>query len=532
MLAAVWLGAVGRRAAVGIGLALASMAGSAAAQNTIRLVPQSEATVFDPVTAVAAVTQQHAYMIYDTLFSLDANGVPQPQMIERVATSADGRTLTMTLRPGLKFHDGTPVRAADAVASIARWAKRDVVGTRLVGMGMKLAVVDDRTFTVTTDIPTPLVVEGFAKPTSSALFVMREADAANDPARPVTANIGSGPFRFVASDYVSGSRLVYERNPDYVPRDEPASGFAGGKRVNIDRAEFVIVGDSATAAAALQAGQIDIYDSPPLDLLPVLRRNRAVALRALNRGGIAGFFRPNFLHPPLDNPKVRQALMMAFDQAEFMALAAGGDRAAWRSCHSFLACSDADSPEMGAEAFRQPDIERAKQLLREAGYNGEPVVILQPTNFQLISDFVEVAAARMRLIGMTVNVATLDWASVLQRRANKGPASEGGWNAFISWGYSFELGNPAANFMLNTPCDGSGWFGWPCDAAMVELRNSWMRETNPERRRALRDQLQMRAAEFIPFVPLGQYLSQVAYRTSVSDLLDTPVTVLWNARKR
>lgn len=336
------------RAAVGIGLALATMAGNAQAQNTIRLVPQSEATVFDPVTAVAAVTQQHAYMIYDTLFSLDAHGVPQPQMVERVATSGDGRTLTMTLRPGLKFDDGTPVRAADAVASIARWAKRDVVGTRLVGMGMKLAVVDDRSFTVTTDIPTPLVVEGFAKPTSSALFVMREADAANDPARPVTANIGSGPFRFVASEYVSGSRLVYERNPDYVPRDEPASGFAGGKRVDIDRAEFVIVGDTAAALAALQARST--YKSPPLDLLPVLRRNRAIALRALNRGGIAGFFRPNFL-PPLDNPKVRQALMMAFDQAEFMALAAGGDRNAWRSCHSFWPAATPIRPRWGRKPF-------------------------------------------------------------------------------------------------------------------------------------------------------------------------------------
>jgi peptide/nickel transport system substrate-binding protein len=170
-------------------------------------------------------------------------------------------------------------------------------------------------------------------------------------------------------------------------------------------------------------------------------------------------------------------------------------------------------------------------LLREAGYNGEPVIIMQPTNFQLISDFVEVAAARMRLIGMTVNVVTLDWASLLQKRANKGPASEGGWNAFVSWGYTFELGNPAANFLLNSVCDGSSWFGWPCDKAMDDIRNNWMRETDSSRRRALRDQLQARAAEFVPFVPLGQYLSQVAYRSVVTDLLDTPVTVLWNARK-
>jgi peptide/nickel transport system substrate-binding protein len=515
----------------GLGLVFATLVQPATAQTTLRVVPQSEPTVFDPVTAVAAVTQQHAYMVYDTLFSLDGEGKPQPQMVDTVTPSEGGKVLTMSLRSGLRFHDGTPVRAADAVASIARWAKRDVVGAKLVGLGMKLAAVDDKTFTVTTDVATPLVIEGFAKPTSSALFVMREADAANDPTKAVTANIGSGPFRFVPGQYVSGSRLVYERNPDYVPRAEPASGFAGGKRVLVDRVELAIIGDAATASAALQTGQIDIYESVPLDLLPLFKNDKSIALRALNRSGIAGVFRPNFLHPPFNNQKVRQALMMAFDQAEFMALAAGGDDKAWRSCLSFLACSDSSSLEAGTEAYRKPDLDKAKAMLKDAGYKGEPVVIMQPTNFQLMSDFVEVAASRMRSMGMTVNILPLDWATVLQRRANKGTPAEGGWSAFVTWSYSFELSNPAANFLLNGVCDGTSWFGWPCDQATEDLRNAWMREADPVKRQSLREQLQRRAAEFVPFVPLGQYLSQVAYRSSITGLLDTPVTVFWNVGK-
>lgn len=214
-----------------------------------------------------------------------------------------------------------------------------------------------------------------------------------------------------------------------------------------------------------------------------------------------------------------------------MALAAGGDDKAWRSCHSFMGCSETSSMEQGTEAYRKPDLAKAKALLKESGYKGEPVLIMQPTNFPLMSDFVEVAVSRMREIGMTVNIMPLDWATVLQRRANRGPAAEGGWNAFVTWAYSFELSNPAANFLLNGSCDGTSWFGWPCDKVMEDLRNAWMRETDAAKRTALREQLQRRAAEFVPYVPLGQYLSQVAYRSNITGLLDTPVTVFWNVKK-
>lgn len=500
------------------------------AAQTLVSVPYSEPTVFDPVTAVAAVTQEHAYLIYDTLFSQDSAGKPQPQMVDTVTTSADGRTLTMTLRPGLKFHDGSPVTANDAVASITRWAKRDVLGKTLVSMGMTLAVVDDKTFTVTTDQPTPLVIDGFSKPISSALFVMRASDAAADPSEAVTANIGSGPFRFVADEYVSGSKLVYEKNPDYIPRDEPADGLAGGKRVLVDRVEFHIIKDAATAAAAINTGSVDIYENVPLDLLALFAGNEAVKTRPANSQGSIGVFRPNFRHPPFDDQKVRQAVMTAFDQQEFMGIANGGLDDTWAYCYSFIACNSDASPQNGTDGYREGGIEKAKALLAESGYDGRPVHLMMPTDWAPMNGFTEVAAQKMEEIGLKVEMEPMSRTTLLQRRANNGTFEEGGWDAFVSYGFGAELGNPATNFLINTKCD-DGWFGWPCDEQAEALRLGWMTETDPAARAEKLIALQARLAEYVPYMPLGKYLTVLAHRSTIEGIQPTPVPVFWGVSK-
>lgn len=510
---------------------MASVAPGFAIGQTLVTVPYAEPTVFDPVTAIAAVTQEHAYLIYDTLFSLDSKGVAKPQMVGSVSKSDDGRVLTMTLRDGLKFHDGSPVTAADAVASIERWAKRDVLGKTLIGMGMKVVVVDDKTFTVTTDKPTPMVIDGFAKPQSSALFVMRAKDAAAAPTDAVKTNIGSGPFRFVPGEYVAGNKLVYEKNPDYVPRDEPSDGLAGGKKVMVDRVEMRIIKDAATAAAAINTGSIDIYEDVPLDLMDLFKQNPGTQTGKKNSEGSIGVFRPNFLHPPFDDVKVRQALMAAFDQAEFMEVAGGGIKENWSYCYSFLACNGPDSPENGTEGYRSGGIEAAKKLVKESTYDGRPIHILLPTDWPLMNAFVEIAAAKMNEIGLNVQTEPLSKAALLERRANKGSYEEGGWDAFVSYGFGTELGNPATNFLIDAKCDGGSWFGWPCSPEIEKLRNDWMYETDAEERRVKLEALQTKLAEFVPYIPLGKFLNVTAYRSAVSGIQQTAVPVFWNVSK-
>lgn len=525
-----------RRAILGLCITLGLpgiAAGQARAETVLRYVPSAEPRTMDPVANFLSITQQHGYMVYDTLFSLDEKLVPQPQMVEGFTKSGDGRVYTMTLRPGLKFHDGSPVRSADAIASIRRWAARDPVGRKLTEMGMTLAVVDDRNFTITLEADTPLLLEGFAKPSAAALFVMREKEAQTDPMRPVAEVVGSGPFRFVPGEYRPGARMVYARNTDYVPRAEPASYFAGGKVVKVDRVEWIIMPDSSSAVAALQTGEIDIYETPPLDLLPVLERRRDVTVRVQGQQGQIGFLRPNFLHPPFNKPEGRRALALAMNQADAMAVTAGSDGKYWSRCYSFLACGGANEDQAGSEWMQSQRMDEARRLFQQAGYQGEPVVIIAPGDNEIIKSFGMLAAEQLRAAGLNVDLQLSDFASMMARRVNQGPPSQGGWNLFPMWSYSFEMDNPIANPTMNSACanPSGGYPGWSCAPQIDALRTAWTRETDPAKRREIIHQIQLASAEQVPIVLLGRFFSPMAYRSNLAGLLNTPLPVFWNISK-
>ena len=196
----------------------------------LRYVPQADLTVIDPVVTTAYVTRYHALMVWDQLYGLDSQLRPQPQMAEGAETSADGRTCTIRLRDGLRFHDNTPVRAQDCVASIRRWAARDGLGQVLMARVAEMAAPDDRSFTIRLQRPFGPMLETLAKIGPSALFVMPERLAATDPAQQTREVVGSGPFRFVPGERVVGDRVVYERNPAYRPREGGEANWARARK--------------------------------------------------------------------------------------------------------------------------------------------------------------------------------------------------------------------------------------------------------------------------------------------------------------
>ncbi|MFZ6764956.1 ABC transporter substrate-binding protein [Pseudoroseomonas sp. WGS1072] len=503
----------------------------ARAETVLRYAASAEPRTLDSIVNVLSITHQHSYLVYDTLFALDETLTPRPQMVESVEASEDGRRRTLTLRPGLLFHDGRPVTAADAVASIRRWARRDTSGRKLAEMGMALEVIDERRFAVILDSDTPLLLEAFAKPTSTALFVMRAEEAESDITTPVKRIIGSGPFRFDSAAHRPGDRLVYRRNPDYRPRPEPASGFAGGKVARVDRVDWLILPDSASAVAALQTGEIDIYETPPLDLLPVLERNREIVVAVHGRQGQYGFLRPNHRQPPFDKAEARRALAMLMRQPDFMAVTAGSDGKYWRECYSFLSCGGLNENQKHAEWLRQGDAAAAGRLFREAGYDGRPVVLIAPGDNEIIRGFGMLAAERMRAAGLTVDLQTMDFATMMSRRNRQDAPAQGGWNIFPMWSYGFELDNPVANVALSTNCTDASYAGWACSKRIEALKDAWARESAPERRAALLDQIQQEASALVPIVPLGQFFAPIAYRRTVTGLLQTPVPVFWNLEK-
>jgi peptide/nickel transport system substrate-binding protein len=509
---------------------LTCTAQSLAAGGTLKIVPHADLKNTDPIWTTAYITRNHGYMIYDTLFSLDEKLQPQPQMVDTWKVSDDGLTYTFTLRPGLKWHDGAPVRAADCVASIKRWGKRDGMGQKLLELTQSLDVVDDRTFTLTLKEPYGLVLPSLGKLSSNVPFMMPERVANTDAFTQISENIGSGPFRFVKEEWVPGSKVVYVRNPDYVPRDEPPSFASGGKRVYVERVEWLYIPDPATAQAALAAGEVDYYESPPTDLIPLMQSSPETTVAIIDPLGTQGWLRPNHLHPPFNNPKARQALLWMVNQEDYLR-AIIGDPKYWRTCGAYFICGTPLETDAGSEPLLQQDLDKAKQLMQESGYKGEPIILMDPTDISVLHGATLVTAQMLRKIGVNVQVQAMDWSTLTSRRAEKKPPQEGGWHLFHTYATGADASSPVNNIGVSGGCTEKAWFGWPCDERLEKLRDTWARTTDAAKQKEIAVELQRVIYEVVPYVNYGQWFLPTAYRRNLKGVIVSPVPFFWNIAK-
>jgi len=305
-------------AAVGVGVRA-----NASETKTLRFIAQADLRVLDPIWTTAYITRNHGYMVFDTLFALDSKLKPHPQMVGDYSISPDKLRYAFTLRDGLKFHDGQPVRGADCVASLKRWMARDALGQTLATVIDEMTGGDERNFTIRLKQPFPLLIEGIAKVSSLAPFIMPERLAKTDPFQQITEMIGSGPFKFVKEQFQPGHLVVCVKNNDYVPRSEPPDWASGGKVVKVDRVEWLYVPDAMTKVASLANGEADWWENPPPDVWPLLSANSGITLAQTDPLGATRCLRFNHLQPPFDNVKMRQAVLAVADQADFMTAVAG-----------------------------------------------------------------------------------------------------------------------------------------------------------------------------------------------------------------
>ncbi|MEO8133638.1 MAG: ABC transporter substrate-binding protein [Betaproteobacteria bacterium] len=509
---------------------------AAHAQSVLRLVPQADLKILDTVQTTNNITSNHGYMIYDTLFSLDGKFSPKPQMVESFTRSPDGLLWKFKLRPGLKFHDGQPVTSKDAVASIQRFAKRIPAGVTMMQFAKEIVVTGGDTFEIRLNKPFGLVLETLAGP-ENPLFITREADALLDPNTAMTTAIGSGPFMFVREEWVPGSKVVYKKNPDYKPRADAPDGFAGAKLAKVDRVEWLVIPDSNTAVQALIKGEVDIIEIPQTDLLPLIRKDPNITVKVIDRVGTQAIYRMNHLIPPFNNAKARQALLYATgDQKDYLASMIGFSEYE-KPCWAVFICGTPFETQSGvgdwAKGDKKANVEKAKQLLKEAGYKGEKVVILDPVETHLAHAQAVVTAQKLRDIGMTVDLQAIDWGTQSARRQIKDPPEKnpGAWNIFHTWGGGLAMNSPLSNTPTPSPCDGKNWFGWPCDEELEKIRLEFP-VAAPEKQKEIVERLQKRFYEVVPYIPAGQFFAPIAYRKSLSGILETPRLVLWNIEKK
>ncbi len=498
-------------------------------ETTITAVMHSGLRVLDPVITTAHITRNHGYMIYDVLTAVDANFEPQPQMASW-EISEDGLTYTFTLRDGLKFHDGAPVTGEDVVASLKRWGERDSGGQLIFDVTESLEASDDKTVVWTlTEAFAPLLTV-ISKQSAVPPFIMPKRVAETSPDETITEYIGSGPFVFNQDEYEPGVNVTYEKFDDYVPRDEEASWMAGGKVVNVDRVVWTTMPDALTAINALSAGEIDYLEQVQIDLLPILESSPDVTVETRDELGYVTIGRPNHLHPPFDNKLVRQAAMAALDQ-ESMLQTMQGDPAYYNVCGAIFGCATPLGDEADSEIVTGgADIEKAKALLEEAGYDGTPITLMAPTDVTTLINQPVVAAQALREAGFEVDMQSMDWQSVVQRRAQQSPVSEGGWNLFFTNWMVPEISDPLINVMVNGRGD-DAWFGWPDDPEIEELRKKFMKAEGAEAQKAVAVEIQKHVMDNVNYIMMGEYLIPQARRNAIQNMIPSPVPVFWNMTK-
>ncbi|MDG2372848.1 MAG: ABC transporter substrate-binding protein [Paracoccaceae bacterium] len=510
------------------GMSVFSFAQAGGHESVLRVIPHADLKNLDPIWTTAYISRNHGYLIYDTLFAMDSDFNVQPQMVDTYTKSDDGMNWSFTLRDGLTWHNGDPVTAADCVASLARWGKRDGMGQALMTAMGSMTAVDEKTFTFELAKPFGLVLESIGKISSNVPFMMPASVAATDAFEQITDFTGSGPFMFSKDDWVPGSTVEYTKFEGYNPRSEPASAAAGGKLALVDKVIWTYFPDQMTAMNALQTGEVDFFESPANDLAPLMASNPDITVEVNDPLGNIGFLRFNHVLPPFDNVEIRRAALMAVKQEDYLATAIG-DPAYWATCYSVFPCGTPMATDIANDIIQVADTAKAKAALTAAGYDGTPVIIMQPTDIPVLSNFSLVTAQKLREAGFTVEVQAMDWSTLTSRRAKRDPVSEGGWNIFHTWWIGADIMNPTSIAFSGNP--DAGWFGWPTDPVSEAARTKFFVAGSLAEQQELSSIVQNQAWTNAFSGHLGQFFSPVAYRNNVKGLIKSPVQFFWNISK-
>jgi len=518
------------RTACAVALGTALMSGAAQAETELRVVMHSDLKIVDPIWTTAYMSRNSGYMVYDTLFAMDTKGEIQPQMIDTFKVSDDGMTYDFKLRDGMTFHDGAPVTSADVIASLKRWGAKDALGQKMTSFVKEMKAVDDGNFQFMMNKPTGLVVQALGKPSSNVPFIMPARIAATPPGEQISEYIGSGPFVFDQDEWKPGEKAEFKKFTAYKPRSEASDGLAGGKVVNVDKVVWRVIKDQQTAINALIKGEIDVIEAPAHDLLPVLKADGNVKLIDLNPFGNQYTFRYNALHKPFDNPKIREALLYAFNQEDFLQ-AVIGDPDYYKPCKAMFICGTPLATEAGFEDKLESNFKKAREMIKEAGYDGTPVVLMHSTDLAVLTNLAPVAKSLMEKVGLKVDMQSMDWQTLVGRRNKRDLPDAGGWNAFLTSWNAVDQVNPVSQPFLNAACD-KALFGWPCDEEIQSLRDAFASEADAGKQKALVEKIQMRVSESPTHIHLGQWYQPHALRSNISGAPASPVPVFWGYTKK
>jgi len=499
--------------------------------SVLRFIPEGNLTSPDPIWTTHNVARIHGYMVWDTLYGVDDKLAPKPQMCAGHEISNNNLDWRFTLRDGLSFHDGIPVTARDCVASVQRWMKRDPIGLRIATLMNEMRAVDDKRFDIRLSKPFPQLLFALGKSAVNVCFIMPERVAKTDAFEQITDYTGSGPYRFLKDEWNSGAFAAYARFDHYLPRQEPVNFTSGGKAPKLDRVEWHIITDPSTAAAGLQAGEIDLWHKPLIDLLPALRKMSGVRVDVFDFLGQVGFIRFNSIQPPFNNQKLRQALLPAISQLDYMRAVLGDETELYRTDVGVFTPGQPLATSVGMEVLTGPrNLPEAKRLVEASGYQGETVALMVPTDYPDMEAMSQVTRDLFQKLGINVDYQAMDWGTLVQRRVNKGPPNQGGWSAFCTYLVGESTANPSAHLPIIGTGD-SAWVGWPTSPRIEALRTASFETADPAAQKQIAEKIQRIVLEELPYIPVGGWYHPMAYRSNVSRIVKGSFPLFWNVEK-
>src|SRR3984885_3874360 len=501
-----------------------------AANAPLKFIPQSDLTILDPIVTTVYTARNHGYMVFDTLFGMDSTYQIQPQMLDGYVVEDDGKRWKLRLRDGLLRHDGEKVTARDCVASIRRWAPRDGIGALLMARTDELSATDDRTIQFRLKKPFHILPYALGKISTPMCAMMPERLANTDAFKAVSEMVGSGPFRFKADEWVSGSLAVYTKFDRYQPRQEISTGWtAGGKFVHFDRVEWHVSPDDGTSASAMQTGEMDWWELPTSDLLPMLRHTGKIRAEIKDRNGTLGFMKMNNLQPPFNNAAIRRALLGAVVQSDYMTAIAGEDPTMWRAGVGIFTPGTDMATDAGMAVLNGPrDMAKVRSAIKAAGYNNEKTVLLAPTDPHYRKAMADVGAAMLTDAGFNLDVQSMDWGTAIERRENKQPVDKGGWSALFTTANGLDMQKPLLHFLRTT--GEKAWFGWTNSPRIEELRATWLDAPDLAAQKKIAADIQLQCWIDVPHLPVGIWYQPMAWQNTINGIPDG-FPLFWGARR-
>jgi peptide/nickel transport system substrate-binding protein len=353
--------------------------------------------------------------------------------------------------------------------------------------------------------------------------------AETPPSEQIKEAIGSGPYVFKQDEFKPGERVVYVRNAKYVPRKEAPSGTAGGKQVFVDRVEWVIIRDPQTQLNALKAGEIDMIEQPAAEQYATMRNTPGITLVNTTPSGATYGLRFNFLNPPFDNVLLRRAAMLALGQEQVLRTQVASP-GLYRFCKSVYPCGTRYESDSTGIFTGVANPAASKKLLQEAGYKGQPILLMRPSDFAALAKAPLVIKQQLEAGGFVVDMQTMDWQTLLARRAKKEPASAGGWDAFVTFFSATDNQSPMTMLPMNAR-GAQGWVGWQDDPELEEIKKKFAAATTDAEKKKLADAAAMRSIETVTHVNLGQFNQPAAVRSNVNGFVPTGVLAMWNVKK-